>query len=72
MLMLGCKELNHKIRFNAPSTTLGIIIHIIFFSFRERAVFYKSSNLIGSESGQYSPHSGRYPKKCFEVFLEAF
>ena len=65
MLMLGCKELNHEMRFNAPSTILGIIIHIIFFSFRERAVFYKSSNLIGSEGGQYSPHSGRYPKKCF-------
>ena len=27
-----------------------------FFSVRERAVFYKSCNLIGSESGQYSPH----------------
>ena len=28
----------------------------IFFSVRERAVFYKSCNLIGFESGQYSPH----------------
>ena len=30
-----------------------------FFSVRERAVFYKSYNLIGSESGQYSPHPAR-------------
>ena len=27
-----------------------------FFSVRERAVFYKSCYLIGSDSGQYSPH----------------
>ena len=32
------------------------ITTFIFFSVRERAVFYKSCNLIGSESGQYSPH----------------
>ena len=31
------------------------ITYIIFFSVRERAVFDKSCNLIGSESGQYSP-----------------
>ena len=30
-----------------------------FFSVRERALFYKSCNLIGSESGQYSPHPAR-------------
>ena len=29
---------------------------LFFFSVQERAVFYKSCNLIGSESGQYSPH----------------
>ena len=33
--------------------------NIIFFSVRERAVFYKSCNLIGSVSGQYSPHAAR-------------
>ena len=36
-----------------------------FFSVRERAVFYKSCNLNGIASGQYSSirfaHSGRYP-----------
>ena len=40
---------------------------IIFFSVRERAVFYKSCDLIGSGSGRYSPirpaHSGRYPMR---------
>ena len=72
MLMLGCKELNHEIRFNAPSTTLGIIIHIIFFSFRERAVFYKSCNLIGSESGQYSPHPARSQRAVSDPFKEMF
>ena len=39
----------------------------IFFSVRERAVFYKSCDLIGSGSGRYSPirpaHSGRYPMR---------
>ena len=38
-----------------------------FFSVRERAVFYKSCDLIGSGSGRYSPirpaHSGRYPMR---------
>ena len=29
---------------------------LVFFSGHERAVFYKSCNLIGSESGQYCPH----------------
>ena len=33
---------------------------IYFFSVRERAIFYKSCNLIGSESGQYSPHPGEF------------
>ena len=32
---------------------------LFFFSVQERAVFYKSCNLIGSESGQYSPHRAR-------------
>ena len=32
---------------------------LVFFSGRERAIFYKSCNLIGSESGQYSPHPAR-------------
>ena len=32
---------------------------IIFFSVREWAVFYKSCNLIGSESVQYSSHPAR-------------
>ena len=53
---------------------------VIFFSVSERAVFYKSCDLIGSESGQYSPHPARSQqavsdpfKKSFEVvFLEAF
>ena len=52
---------------------------IIFFSVRERAVFYKSCDMIGSENGQYSPHPARSRqavsdpfKKSFEVFLEAF
>ena len=40
---------------------------LIFFSLRERAVFYKSCDLIGSGSGRYSPirpaHSGRYPMR---------
>ena len=72
MLMLGCKELNHEMRFNAPSTTLGIIIHIIFFSFRERAVFYKSCNLIGSESGQYSPHPARSQRAVSEKMFRSF
>ena len=52
------------------------VARFIFFSVRERAIFYKSCNLIGSESGQYSPHrpahSGRYPILCFGVFLETF
>ena len=43
------------------------ILYIIFFSVRERAVFYKSCDLIGSGSGRYSPirpaHSGRYPMR---------
>ena len=54
-----------------------------FFSVRERAVFYKFCNLIGSESGKYSPHPARSQravsdplrdeiKKCFEFFFEAF
>ena len=38
-----------------------------FFSVRERAVFYKSCDLIGSGSGRYSPirpaRSGRYPMR---------
>ena len=42
--------------------------NLIFFSVLERAVFYKSFNLIGSKSGQYSPiwpaHSGRNPIRC--------
>ena len=52
---------------------------VIFFSVRERAVFYKSCDLIGSESRQYSPNPARSQqavsdpfKKSFEVFLEAF
>ena len=45
-----------------------VTIHsFIFFSVRERAVFYKSCDLIGSGSGRYSPirpaHSGRYPMR---------
>ena len=32
------------------------VFQFIFFSVRERAVFYKSCYLIGSDSGQYSPH----------------
>ena len=32
---------------------------LVFFSGHERAVFYKSCNLIGSESGQYCPHPAR-------------
>ena len=32
---------------------------LVFFSGHERAVFYKSCNLICSESGQYSPHPAR-------------
>ena len=40
---------------------------LIFLSVRERAVFYKYCDLIGSGSGQYSPirpaHSGRYPMR---------
>ena len=43
-------------------------IRYCFFSVRERAVFYKSCDLIGTESGQYSPvwpaHSGRHPIRC--------
>ena len=43
------------------------ILSVIFFSVRERAVFYKSCDLIGSGSGRYSPirpaHSGRYPMR---------
>ena len=43
------------------------IMLFIFFSVRERAVFYKSCDLIGSGSGRYSPirpaHSGRYPMR---------
>ena len=42
-------------------------------------VIYKSCDLIGSESGQYSLHPARSQqavsdpfKKSFEVFLEAF
>ncbi len=41
------------------------ITWLAFFFVRERAVFYKSCDLIGSGSGRYSPirpaHSGRYP-----------
>ena len=32
------------------------VFQFIFFSVRERSVFYKSCYLIGSDSGQYSPH----------------
>ena len=46
---------------------INAIPNIIFFSVRERAVFYKSCDLIGSRSGRYSPirpaHSGRYPMR---------
>ena len=41
--------------------------YIIIFSVHERAVFYKSCDLIGSGSGRYSPirpaHSRRYPMR---------
>ena len=36
-----------------------IYIILFYFSVREQAVFYKSCNQIGSESGQYSPHPAR-------------
>ena len=43
-------------------------IRYCFFSKRKRGVIYKSYDLIGTESGQYSPvwpaHSGRYPILC--------
>ena len=45
---------------------------IFFFSVRERAVFYKSCNLIGSESGQYSPHPARSQRAVFEKMLRSF
>ena len=32
------------------------VFQFIFFSVRERSVFYKSCYLIGSDSGQHSPH----------------
>ena len=38
---------------------------VIFFSVRERAVFYKSCNMIGSESMQYSPHPARSQRVTF-------
>ena len=36
-----------------------VTVSLFFFSVRERALFYKSCDLIGSESGQYSPHPAR-------------
>ena len=38
---------------------VSVVHSFIFFSACERAVFNKSCNLIGSESGQYSPHPAR-------------
>ena len=43
-----------------------------FFSVRERAVFYKSCNLIGSESGQYSPHPARSQRAVSDPFKKMF
>ena len=49
------------------------ISFLIFSAVRERAVFYKSSNLIGSESGQYSSHTARSQRAVsdplFWIFL---
>ena len=42
----------------------------IFFSVRELAVFYKSCNLIDSESGQYSPHPAS--SQVFRFFSQPF
>ena len=38
---------------------LATYLLLFFFSVRERAVFYKSCNLICSECGQYSPQPAR-------------
>ena len=55
------------VSYNHIQKILLLITHVIFFSVRERAVFYKSCDLIGSGSGRYSPirpaHSGRYPMR---------
>ena len=48
------------------------VTNIIFFSVRERAVFYKSCNLIGSVSGQYSPHAARSRLNRFRNHLLGF
>ena len=65
MLIIMTLKDNLKISFIEP--TQGLISYFIFFSVRERAVFYKSCDLIGSGSGRYSPirpaHSGRYPMR---------
>ena len=42
----------------------------IFFSVREQVVFYKSCNLIDSESGQYSPHPAS--SQVFRFFSQPF
>ena len=44
----------------------------IFFSVREQAVFYKSCNLIGSESGQYSSHPARSQQVVSEKMFQSF
>ena len=45
---------------------------LIFFSIRERAVFYKSCNLIGSESRQKSPKSLSLARKKSVSFNLSF
>ena len=53
------------LKINPVSTVEGKITSIIFFSDRERVVFYKSGDLIGSESGQYSPFPARSQRVRF-------
>ena len=53
------------LKINPVSTVEGKITSIIFFSDRERVVFYKSCDLIGSESGQYSPFPARSQRVRF-------
>ena len=48
------------------------VARFIFFSVRERAIFYKSCNLIGSESGQYSPHPARSQRAVSDPFKKMF
>ena len=48
------------------------VARFIFFSGRERAIFYKSCNLIGSVSGQYSLHPARSQRAASDPMFRSF